>query len=675
MVARSLTADVLRDLLTLTHVGVVGNLSDAQLLDRFLGRRGEAAEAAFEALVTRHGPMVLDVCGNILRNPHDAQDAFQATFLILASRAGSIRRRDALASWLLGVARRVALRSRADVTRRLVYERRAAETKADRQENPPESRPELHEEIGRLPERYREPVVLCYLEGLSTEAAALRLGCPHGTVLSRLSRARDRLRGGLTRRGLALPAGLLVAGLSPEAAKAAIPADLLSATVRASLKFAEQPAAAALSSTTAVALARRVIYTMMITKLKILGATVVACVLALGSLQTSALEFGGAGGAPVPAAPGFQDQAHAPKQAVNGVQRRAVNKLVKDFPEKRDLSTPESAQAAWNRASARMDDQEVLELSWVKWGPRDIEDMVRFRKSNPRETEVYNEAQLNAEILEVATYRGDCADVITKLRFPEGVGRDPYSSRSFGRINGVWKNLGEDRLPSLEAARENFDRKKDGLWQAYVNVRDSIKNGRPVSARGESTATGARIAPGEPLGISVEKADLMGRVEWAMMHGGTDITARKSIEWGEVQKDGKGNRSIRYKFDATIWDLDVYTMNKVFTFDAKGNIISTEDVAGFPKKKVGKPVNVGTQEGMKELVEDFFGKNFRDITARETIEWGELAKADNGNSSIRYKYRAKIRSKDAKIMNQVFTFDPKGTFVSVKDVEGFPQDQ
>jgi DNA-directed RNA polymerase specialized sigma24 family protein len=129
MVGRSLSADVLGDLVTLTHVGVVGNLSDAELLDRFLGRRSEAAEAAFEALVTRHGPMVLDVCGNVLRNSQDAQDAFQATFLVLASRAGSIRRRDSLASWLLGVARRVALRSRAGVARRRMYERQAAERK------------------------------------------------------------------------------------------------------------------------------------------------------------------------------------------------------------------------------------------------------------------------------------------------------------------------------------------------------------------------------------------------------------------------------------------------------------------------------------------------------------------------------------------------------------------
>ena len=188
------------------------------------------------------------------------------------------------------------MRSRAAATRRRKYESLAAETRADCEENPAETWPELHEEIGRLPRRYQEPVVLCYLQGLTTEAAALRLGCPHGTVLSRLSRARDRLRGGLTRRGLALPTGLLVAGLSPQAAKAAIPADLLDATVRASLKFAEQPATAAtLSSTTAVSLARGVIYAMLITKLKMLGAVALACILLAGSLHSVARQFDGPG--------------------------------------------------------------------------------------------------------------------------------------------------------------------------------------------------------------------------------------------------------------------------------------------------------------------------------------------------------------------------------------------
>ena len=384
------------------------------------------------------------------------------------------------------------------------------------------------------------------------------------------------------------------------------------------------------------------------------------------------LQKGGA--AAKPPERGDRSRADQPRSVAQPVvQRRAINRMVKDFPEKVDLSTPESAQAAWNRASARMDEQAVLELSWVKWGPRDIEKMERYRKANPKDTEFYNAAQQNAEIVEVATYREGFANVISKLKFPEGVGSDPYSSRSFGRINGVWKNLGEDRLPSLEAARENLDRKKDTLWQNYVRVRDGIKSGKPVSAGRQQPKRSAPIAPGQPLGISVEKADLMGRVEWAMMHGARDITAKKTIEWGDVEKDADGNRRIRYKFYATIWDKDVYTMNTVFTFDAKGNILDAEDVEGFPQKKVQKPVNVSTPEGMRELVEDFFTKNFRDVTSRETIEWGEVAKAANGNSSIRYKYRAKIWHKDTKIMNQVFTFDPKGKFVSVKDVEGFPQ--
>ena len=358
------------------------------------------------------------------------------------------------------------------------------------------------------------------------------------------------------------------------------------------------------------------------------------------------------------------------------VERRAINKLVTDFPEKTDLSTPESALAAWNRASARGDDDAVLELSWVKWGPRDIQRTKQSRKDYPKETAIFNDALLNAEVLEVFTYRQDMATVVSKLKFPEGIRHEPpYTNRCFGRINGEWKNLGENRLPSIEAARESVDRKKDIVWQDYVNVRDKIKSGQPVSARGKSTDRSAPIAPDQPMGISVEKADLMGRIEWASLHGGRDVTARQSIEWGEVEKDDNGNRTIRYKYYATISDSDIYVMNQVFTFDAKGNILNMENVEGFPQKKVEKSVNISTQERMKELVGDFFSKNFRDVTSRESIEWGEVTKTEDGNSSIRYQYRAKIWDNDTMIMNQTFTFDPKGKFVSVKDVDGFPQDQ
>jgi len=166
------------------------------------------------------------------------------------------------------------------------------------------------------------------------------------------------------------------------------------------------------------------------------------------------------------------------------VQRRAVNRLVTDFPENTDLSTPESALAAWNRAWARGDDHAVLELTWVKWGPREIEKIKQYRKSHPKESALFNDAMLNAEILEVLSYRADFASVTSKLAFPEGVGNRPYSTRSFGRINGLWKNLGEDRVSSLEAARESFDRKKDSSWQYYVSARGDEVGAAGVAAGG-----------------------------------------------------------------------------------------------------------------------------------------------------------------------------------------------
>jgi RNA polymerase sigma factor (sigma-70 family) len=289
MASGSAGAGLLGQLNTLFRFGVVGDLSDGQLVQRFLTARDGADQVAFTALVERHGPMVFGVCREVLGNAHDAQDAFQATFLVLARRAGSVRNADSLASWLHGVALRVAMRAKAMAARRRVYERRGAAIKAvelKRRGAAPEWWPELHEEIARLPERYREPVVLYYLEGLTTEDAALRIGCPHGTILSRLSRARERLRRRLDRRGLALSVAFLAAGSTPRAT-AALPGSLIDATVRAAIGFAGGAASeAALASATATELARGVLHIMTIPKLKILVATAMACGLTWGGLQT-----------------------------------------------------------------------------------------------------------------------------------------------------------------------------------------------------------------------------------------------------------------------------------------------------------------------------------------------------------------------------------------------------
>src|SRR5262249_17629403 len=163
MASGSAGAGLLNQLNTLFRFGVVGDLSDGQLVQRFLTARDGADQAAFTAIVERHGPMVLGVCREVLGNSHDAQDAFQATFLVLTRKAGSLRKADSLASWLHGVALRVAMRAKIEAARRRVYERRSAAMKAaelKRHGGSSERWPELHDAIARLPERYREPVVL-----------------------------------------------------------------------------------------------------------------------------------------------------------------------------------------------------------------------------------------------------------------------------------------------------------------------------------------------------------------------------------------------------------------------------------------------------------------------------------------------------------------------------------
>jgi RNA polymerase sigma factor (sigma-70 family) len=255
--------------------------NDGELLQRFADCRDEAA---FATLLRRHGPMVLSVCRGLLRNSHDADDAFQATFLVLVRRAGSLHKRACLGSWLYGVAYRTALNARRAAARREARERRAQAM--PNTESPEQMAAErelaevLHEEVNRLPARYRAPIVLCYLEGKTNEEAARRLCCPKGTVVSRLARGRDRLRGRLVRRGVVLSGSGLAARLAEGVAPAALPAPLLTSTVTAAVMVAGGEAVAAgVVSPGAAALAEGVLQAMLLTKLKVAAAVVLSVAL------------------------------------------------------------------------------------------------------------------------------------------------------------------------------------------------------------------------------------------------------------------------------------------------------------------------------------------------------------------------------------------------------------
>lgn len=206
--------DALRQIHRLFSQGTAAGLSDASLLRQFTTTRDEEA---FAALVARHGPMVLAVCRSVLRDPRDAEDAFQATFLVLVRQAGSLWVDESLGGWLHRVAQRVAVRARADTMRRHVRERREAAMDAfaspDNSSDGP-SPEALHEEIARLPDSYRQAIVLCYLEGRTQVEAARELRCGEATIRRRLVAARERLRLRLERRGVA-PAIALPAVLPP----------------------------------------------------------------------------------------------------------------------------------------------------------------------------------------------------------------------------------------------------------------------------------------------------------------------------------------------------------------------------------------------------------------------------------------------------------------------------
>jgi len=328
-----------------------GDLSDAQLLARFIN---EHDDAAFAALVKRHGPMVLGVCRRLLGNVHDADDAFQATFLILVHKAASLKSRELVGNWLYGVAYKTALAARAKNSRRRSKEKQVI-AMTEPAVTPPddwsEVRPMLDQELSRLGHAYREAIVLCDLEGKTRKEAARKLGIPESTFSGRLTTARRQLAKRLTRHGLTLSSGAVAPILSQSTVSACVPGPLLASTVKAATRVAAGSATAGVVSASVVALAEGVLKTMVLTKVKTLTVVVLAFFLATGVVF-----LGHTLAAPVPA----QDK-HEPK---NKKHQHAQADLAKDKGKGAidQLQELDKLQGRWLVVGAEEEGQKIHEV-------------------------------------------------------------------------------------------------------------------------------------------------------------------------------------------------------------------------------------------------------------------------------------------------------------------------
>jgi len=281
---RSPFGNVLRYLHRAAGLSQCDDQSDAQLLERFTR---DHDQAAFESLVQRHGPVVWGVCRRLLFEANDAEDAFQATFLVLVRKPGSVKKQASLGSWLYGVAYRVALRARADAARRRHHERQVADmgpSEPAHDESWRELRPVLDAELSRLPEKFRAPLILCYLQSKTNEQAAQELGWPVGSISKRLAEGRDLLRERLSHRGITLSAAGLGTVLAHNAATAAAPSTVVDTTVTvAHVMVTTKAATAAVAAASVASLTEGVVRTMALEKLKLAGLALAALIALTGS--------------------------------------------------------------------------------------------------------------------------------------------------------------------------------------------------------------------------------------------------------------------------------------------------------------------------------------------------------------------------------------------------------
>lgn len=485
--------DFIRRLRRARSVTAEGHLSDAELLRRFAVQHDEAA---FEVLVWRHGTLVLNVARRLLREAADTEDVFQATFLTLASKASAIRRGTALGSWLYKVAYRLALRvRRTDASRR-------GHTNPDSLVAPvvqdtSEETLVLAEEVNRLPERYRAVVVLCYLQGATTAEAARQLGCPRGTVLSRLASARKRLRQRLLRRGLA-PTAALAATSFGATTSASPSADLVAGVVRVASPVAAGEATVSFLSPRVATLLQGALRTMLWNKIKIVAFMV--SLLALTGSGIGWLTRGQAGGDRVPPAAELAAK-EAPRFAPH--RREKVEEEIDKIRKQLDELTVQENESERNWG------EQVIDARLKLW---ERQEEFRRREESLREEAQTAIPKLLKEIGDqdriIADYKAKAAGVpFPGLRAAMErkqalgqslIGRRDRQKQAFQRIRDLRLEVfrAEERLKSIEARRvrqsQRFSRQRELLQtrlqqlQAQALDRDSADRLRDVERKLDS---------------------------------------------------------------------------------------------------------------------------------------------------------------------------------------------
>lgn len=537
-------------------------LSDAQLLENFVTRRDEAS---FEVLVWRHGAMVLALCKRVLRDAHEAEDAFQATFLVFARKADSIGRGEVLAAWLYKVAYRIAIRLRAAAAKRSASAEPteaipAPKTGGDTDWH--DLKPVLDDEIARLPEKYRTPFVLCYLEGRTNEEAATLLGCPKGTVLSRLARGRERLRTRLAKRGVALTAVTFALTVSQNAASASVPAALVTPTVSAAIPFAAGSAATEHVPAHIAALAEGAMKTMTSVKLKAASA-----VLALAMLGTSIAWAARNGESDSPApAPTPSTPTTSPREALAPVAALPAPTLAAAPVEAQRERPATVAPAVAGKVTSIAKDGKSFSVA-IAARDRGGEVHTTVVKLGDKATIIYNGVGLDGAkptegYFAQVWFEGDSKEVASKVIFGPGDGgrRGPDVAGIVveGKDNKSVTLEGRPQERGAEAPKHTvpFDNKtvlvfsnveKDGAritagYQASVWYADDGKTAAKVQFTGSS----------EPARRDEKRPEMMGKV--------TEVIEGKSLVL-EAQPTGRGEEP--KKVTITLTDKTTVVFNNV----------------------------------------------------------------------------------------------------------------